>query len=179
MAQGADREEGSSDSATGAEAAAREKVARWKPTPDTLRWLYVHSGNQCAFPGCERVLINAKGQWVGQMCHIEAALPGGERFNPLSSNDERRAHENLMLMCHEHHVETNDVGEFPVERLRRIKREHEARFAGQPVAHEDKLDEVVNDIVESAITDLTERTVLHMPETLAGYNAVLDAQLEP
>src|SRR3712207_5089343 len=95
-----------------------EVVERLQPTPATLRILYVHSGKQCAFEGCDRLLVNAKGQWVGEVCHIEAAMPGGERFNPDMTNDERRRPENLLLMCHEHHVETNDVHEFPVERLR-------------------------------------------------------------
>jgi hypothetical protein len=153
-------------------------VERLPPTPSTLRRLYVHSGNQCAYPGCPRVLVNAKGQWVGEVCHIEAAMPGGERFNAAGSNEDRRQPENLMLMCHEHHVETNDVNEFPVERLKQIKADHESQFTGQPVPFEKDIEEVVNDIVASTITDLTERTVLHLPQTLAGYNSVLDIGLD-
>jgi hypothetical protein len=155
-----------------------EIVERLPPTPSTLRRLYVHSGNQCAFPGCTRVLVNAKGQWVGEVCHIEAAMPAGERFNPASSNEARRQPENLMLMCHEHHVETNDVSEFPVERLSQIKAGHEAQFVGTAVPHEKNIEEVVNDIVASEITDLTERVVLRLPQTLAGYNAVLGLELD-
>jgi hypothetical protein len=67
------------------------------------------------------VLVNHKRQWVGEVCHIQAALPGGERFNGDMTNEERRDRSNLMLLCHEHHVETNDVVEFTVERLLRIK----------------------------------------------------------
>jgi hypothetical protein len=52
------------------------------------------------------VLVNHKAQWVGEVCHIEAALPGGERFNKAMTNEERRHRSNLLLMCHDHHVET-------------------------------------------------------------------------
>jgi hypothetical protein len=34
-----------------------------------------------------------------------------------------------MLMCYEHHVVTNDVEEYSVDRLRAFKADHEARFA--------------------------------------------------
>jgi hypothetical protein len=45
---------------------------------------------------------------------------------------ERGAFENLLLLCYRHHVETNDPQEFPVSRLRQMKAEHEAQFAGKP-----------------------------------------------
>lgn len=31
---------------------------------------------------------------------------------------------NLILLCHEHHVETNDVNEFPVSKLKEMKGTH-------------------------------------------------------
>jgi hypothetical protein len=65
----------------------------------------------------------------GQLCHIEAAEKGGERFNENMTNEQRRAAANLMLMCYEHHVETNDVTAFPVSRLQQIKADHEKRFS--------------------------------------------------
>jgi len=34
-----------------------------------------------------------------------------------------------MLMCYEHHKVTNDVKKFTVPRLRKMKRDHERRFA--------------------------------------------------
>jgi hypothetical protein len=47
------------------------------------------------------------------------------------TNDDRRAFANLLLMCHEHHVETDDEARFPVEVMRRMKAEHEERFSGE------------------------------------------------
>jgi hypothetical protein len=62
---------------------------------------------------------------VAQVCHIEAAEPEGERYNPSSNDEQRRSLENLILLCYPHHVETDDVVEFPTERLKEMKRVHE------------------------------------------------------
>lgn len=106
-----------------------EKPSRQAPKFETLRKLYVLSGNLCAYPGCNKLLLDANANFVGQICHIEAASPGGERFNPNMTNEERRHFDNLMLMCYDHHIETNKVAEYPVERLKSFKREHEAKFS--------------------------------------------------
>ena len=104
------------------------KAKRRAPDKDSLRELYLKSGNQCAFPACTRVMLNRAGEFIGQICHIEAAEEGGERFNSAMSDDERAAFPNLMLMCYEHHVVTNNVDAFPVPRLQAMKAEHEAKF---------------------------------------------------
>lgn len=105
----------------------KEKAQRLAPTKEVLRELFLKSGNLCAFPGCNRPMMNQDGQFIGQMCHIEAAEPGGERFNPDQTNEQRRSFENLLLLCYEHHVVTNDVPNYPVERLREIKTNHEKK----------------------------------------------------
>jgi hypothetical protein len=106
-----------------------EKAKRLAPIPETLRVLYLRSGNLCAFPGCNRLMIDPDGNFVGQICHIEAALEDGERFNPMMSNEDRRREGNLMLMCYDHHVITNNVALFFVEKLKEIKHYHEQRFS--------------------------------------------------
>ena len=65
-----------------------------------LRELFLKSGNLCAFPGCEKLMMNAGGVFIGQVCHIEAAEEGGERFRGSMTNEQRRAVSNLMLMCY-------------------------------------------------------------------------------
>jgi hypothetical protein len=45
------------------------------------------------------------------------------------TNEQRRAFTNLMLMCHDHHVITDDVKKFSVAKLQKMKAEHEARFS--------------------------------------------------
>lgn len=81
-----------------------EDVKRLTPKQEVLRELYIKSENQCAFPKCHNVLVDEKGNFVGEVCHIEAAMPGGERFNPNMTNKERRSYDNLLLMCHHHYV---------------------------------------------------------------------------
>jgi hypothetical protein len=104
------------------------KAKRKAPDKDTLRELYLKSGNQCAFPDCTRMILNGDGVCFGQICHIEAAEEGGERFNPAMSDEERAGFPNLILMCDEHHVITNDVDTYPVPVLQAMKTAHEAKF---------------------------------------------------
>lgn len=106
-----------------------EVPKRLQPTPDTLRELFLKSGNMCAFPNCSALMMNAAGAFIGQVCHIEAAACGGARFNSAMTNDERRAASNLVLLCYEHHKVTDDVSEHPLEKMRQYKRDHEGRFA--------------------------------------------------
>lgn len=106
-----------------------EKPKRIPPSRHTVRELYLKSGNRCAFPGCPKFLFNETGTFIGEICHIEAAEPGGERFNANQSNADRAAFENLLLMCHDHHRETNNVHKFDVTRMRRIKADHERLYS--------------------------------------------------
>lgn len=157
-----------------------EEAVRLRTRFTTLRELFVHSGNQCAFPDCVRRLVNEKGQWVGEVCHIEAALPGGERFNPKMTNEERRGGANLMLMCHDHHVETNDETEFTVEMLRDFKARHEGAFSGVPSPLSDKaLEAAVEEIAASDVIDQTDRVVLRPPQTLAKFGDLVDLGWTP
>lgn len=103
-------------------------MVRLTPKTETLSALFARSGNQCAFPGCTQPLVNHKNQFIAQVCHIEAASEGGERFNSKSSDEYRRSYENLLILCYPHHIETNDVEEYPINRLMEIKRTHEQQF---------------------------------------------------
>lgn len=114
-------------------------MARSSPSTAVLRALFARSGNRCAFPGCSAVLVNEKNLFVAEVCHIEAAEPGGERYNPDKSDDQRRDYGNLLILCHPHHVETNDAAEFPVERLREFKVQHEVAFGQKPYKIDESL----------------------------------------
>ncbi len=121
-----------------------EKVKRLTPKPEVLRELFLKSGNVCAFPGCLHPIVDTNGVYVAQLCHIEAANEGGQRFNAIQTNEQRRQFENLLLMCHRHHKETDDVSRFSVEKLKEIKRQHEAKF-------EKVLDSLANDVYDVAL----------------------------
>jgi len=110
-----------------------EVPKRLAPASETLRRLFSLSGNICYFPGCTHLMIDSSGNFIGQICHIEAAMPGGERFNKNMSNEERRNFDNLMLLCYEHHVATNDVVKYDVQSLKTIKDKHESIFSADLV----------------------------------------------
>lgn len=107
-------------------------MARIAPTRETLIALFAKSGNVCTFPGCTHELVTSRNIFVGQVCHIEAANPGGQRFNPNSTDEQRRSFENLFLLCYRHHKETDDVGTYDTNALRAIKRRHESLHGEKP-----------------------------------------------
>ncbi|HCT9038179.1 TPA: hypothetical protein OUB44_001686 [Providencia rettgeri] len=106
-----------------------EVPKRLAPTPETIRRLFSLSGNLCYFRDCHNIMINSSGDFIGQVCHIEAAMPGGERFNENMSNEQRRSFDNLILLCYEHHVTTDDVKIYDVKSLKDMKHSHESLFS--------------------------------------------------
>ena len=103
-------------------------MSRLAPKGETIRRLFALSGNLCAFTDCKHKLVNDKGALITQVCHIEAAEEGGERYNKDQSDEERRGFENLMVMCLPHHVETDNVVKYTVPVLKEMKAAHEKRF---------------------------------------------------
>ena len=94
------------------------------------------SGNRCAFPDCTAPIIEDSpgmaGINMGEICHIRASKPGGERYDPEQTDAERHGYENLILLCRRHHkLIDSDTIEFPVARLLAMKQEHE-QLAGRP-----------------------------------------------
>ena len=129
-------------------------LARLAISPDVLRELFLKSGNVCAFPGCAHPIVNSDGTYVAQLCHIEAASPGGQRYNPAQTDQERAAFDNLLLLCYRHHKETDDVTKFTVTQLKRIKADHEIKFSSI-------IDSIGNDV-----RDLAFATNPILPKTL-------------
>ena len=107
-------------------------MARIAPTQETLIALFAKSGNVCGFPGCTHELVTSRNIFVGQICHIEAANPGGQRFNPNSTDEQRRSFENLLLLCYRHHKETDDIAAYDADALRTIKHQHESQHGEKP-----------------------------------------------
>jgi hypothetical protein len=105
--------------------------------------------------------MNAEGNFIAQICHIEAADEGGERFNKDQTNEDRRAFGNLMLLCYPHHVVTNNVDIYTVAAMQEMKKKHEAKFA-----------DIVSKI-RASIQDHTNESQLSLPVSLAKMNDVL------
>src|SRR6185437_11629315 len=97
-----------------------------KPSAKTYNLLYAKSSNRCAFPGCKNAITDGQ-TLVGNVCHIKAAKPGGPRYDPKQTNEERHGYENLLLMCSIHNkVVDSDEATYTVERLKQMKADHEA-----------------------------------------------------
>lgn len=101
-------------------------MSRLPLKPSVVKRLFAVSKNECAFPGCNEAIVDNFGTVIGEICHIEGAEEGGERYNNDSNDEYRRSFENLILMCSNHHKKTNNVIEYPTEKLTKFKLDHES-----------------------------------------------------
>lgn len=98
-------------------------------SPQTMRLLYVHSGNKCAFEGCNCPIFEDDGVLTGECCHIEAYSVKGPRYNEKQTDEDRNSYDNLVLMCRRHHVIIDsDPRKYTVEVLKKIKESHEKKY---------------------------------------------------
>ena len=96
-------------------------------TPQDRRKLQLLSGNRCAFPNCDFRITDGKTEtFLSNICHIEDANPGW-RYNPDMTNAERAWFDNLIILCPNHHILTNDKNNFSVQDLKDMKRNHESK----------------------------------------------------
>lgn len=104
------------------------------PSVPTIKRLFAHSGNRCAFPKCQNRLVEGE-TVVGEICHIKARSPDGPRYNANQTAEQRHAYDNLILMCGIHHtVIDDDPVAYTVERLVAMKAEHERASSKMPDA---------------------------------------------
>jgi hypothetical protein len=98
------------------------------PTQATIKRLFAVSGNRCAFPKCKQPLVDSSaGKVTGRISHIKARSPGGPRYDPLQTEEERHQFDNLLLLCPIHHdVIDDDPLSYSVARLTKMKSEHES-----------------------------------------------------
>lgn len=139
-----------------------EVVKRLPPTQKVLRKLYLLSGNNCAMENCSHVLINSSGTMVGHICHIEAAEEKGPRFRKTMSNEDRRAIDNLLLLCTAHHAIVDDKAnakKWTVAKLQALKRNHEKNFS--------EIGETLERAFARQFNDKTAATPVHQPQSLA------------
>jgi hypothetical protein len=98
------------------------------------RELWARAAGRCEFRGCNRLLykdtLTQKRSNLAKISHIVAYSPDGPRGDAEESPRLAKDISNLMLTCYDHGkiVDDNDkVEEYPTERLREFKREHEDR----------------------------------------------------
>lgn len=98
------------------------------PSLPTIKILFARSKNQCAFPGCSAPIAECSGTVTGEVCHIRALNPGGPRYDPNQTPEERNAAMNLVLMCGRHHkIIDTETETYTVARLQAIKHSHEEK----------------------------------------------------
>ncbi|MBN2023636.1 MAG: tetratricopeptide repeat protein [Pirellulales bacterium] len=107
-----------------------------RPSERTVKRLFALSGNQCAFPGCDRHLVDpTSGSVLGQICHIKGDKEGAARYDASQTNRERHGFDNLILLCGVHHKIIDDDGQtYTVDRLREMKATHETQHRDAPVS---------------------------------------------
>jgi hypothetical protein len=97
------------------------------PSRATIKRLFLRTQNRCAFPGCNAELLDSSDILIADICHICADRPGGPRFDPNQTEEERQGYANLIVLCPNHHTLIDDDEEhFSVDALRNMKRNHEA-----------------------------------------------------
>jgi hypothetical protein len=111
---------------------------RRDPTPEAVKQVYALSGNRCAFPGCDVPLVDpTTGGVRGELTHIAGVTPGGPRYDPSQTDEERQGKENLILLCQYHHS-VIDAGPYTAEDIRRMKAARET-FPREELAPADEL----------------------------------------
>ncbi len=146
-----------------------------KYTDKTLKRLFGLSGNICAFPGCDTILVNTNNALDSNICHIEAANEGGERYNDLMSDEERADYPNLILLCRQCHEKTNDTSFFTVEVLKEMKQKHESAYLNHRLKNNPSmLKNTINAISSISLNDISEVETLDVydPKIKLNYNSI-------
>lgn len=150
-------------------------------TPLTIKRLFGLSSGYCSFPGCEKKLVSEDDALLSNICHIEAAMPNGERYNDDMDDKDRADYDNLILLCPQHHRETNDIENYTVEVLKSMKSEHELDMNSRIDRNElskkynSSLAKLVNKLAEINFQDFkdeNESLVTFNPEDKISYNSV-------
>jgi cold shock CspA family protein len=93
----------------------------------SLKKLFSLSSNRCAFPNCYHLLVEDN-RIVADVCHIKAQNTDGKRYDPLQTDAERDAIDNLIILCPTHHrIVDSDEKNFDVATMLDMKRRHEAK----------------------------------------------------
>jgi hypothetical protein len=124
-------------------------MARKNIPEKEMKALIALSGNMCAFPGCATQLVipgndGDDAAFLGEMAHIIGDSHQGPRGDSPMSDEDRDKHNNLLLLCGDHHKTIDSQPRsYSVSVLRRMKEDHEDRVrqatSGTPPARPVKL----------------------------------------
>lgn len=137
--------------------------------PSDIKRLFAFSGNQCAEPSCTRAIIAKDGLTVvGKICHIAAASSKGPRFDKNMDDDDRRAFDNLILLCDEDHSiidKKENEQKFPTALLKKWKKDHQEKYSSTPIVIKD---EVVKRAIEQIIKIEENRGIVNQVSNVTG-----------
>ena len=94
----------------------------------TQKTLFALSASQCSFLNCGKKIVNERNAKDSNICHIQGANQGSQRYNLNMSDNERADYDNLILLCHQHHDKTDNVNDYTVEILVDMKKNHENKI---------------------------------------------------
>ena len=70
----------------------------------TIKSLYAHLGDRCAFPGCNQELVCGEGVNISEICHIYGLNPNSARYVEGLDVNYLNSEKNLILLCPTHHT---------------------------------------------------------------------------
>lgn len=149
-------------------------MARRKPIPErTIKALFAKSRNMCAFEGCRRMIVDETTNTVmGEIAHIEGVGKRSARHNPNLPEERLNDIENLILLCHEHHVKVDDKHNgYTVSQLREMKQRHEKFGRLDIEAVDGRLARIYMDQAVIKKTTVTKRVYSHSIHNEASGNA--------
>lgn len=111
------------------------QTTRHNFTPAVRRALAIRAAHFCSNPHCLKLTAgpasdSERGLETGHGAHINAASPGGPRYDPSQSEDERKSAANGIWLCREcGDIIDKDEAGYRAEDLRTWKANHEAMIA--------------------------------------------------
>lgn len=108
----------------------KKRSRSWSSNAEKALWGL--AAGRCEFEGCNCFLgqnpITTENGNYAEKAHIEAVSEGGARYRENMDNSELNSAENIMLLCAKCHKTIDEnPDEYPVERLKKMKQEHENR----------------------------------------------------
>jgi hypothetical protein len=106
-------------------------------SPSTKEAIAKRAAYICSNPGCRRLTLSPsesesnKFVYTGKAAHITAAAPGGPRYDPGLTSEERSSTKNAIFLCSTcaDMIDKNQGIDYPVGLLKQWKREHEEWLA--------------------------------------------------
>lgn len=137
---------------------------RLAPKPSTLKALFAKSGNECSFPGCAQHLVDDRNLFIGEVCHISAVKDTEARYDATKSVEDLRSYDNLILLCHAHHVRVDALPqEYPVAVLVDMRTQHSKTVEHKVYnVSQDTIDDALFQLLESDWEPYLEPTIEHL-----------------